>query len=317
MKTLVIGAAIIDIIMKIKRLPKSGEDILCSETVSTVGGCAYNVAGTLRGFGVDNDLFVPVGRGMYGDMIAGDLEKLGYQILIREEESDNGYCLCLVEEDGERTFITVKGAEGRFRPSWFEQLSQDAYDSIYVAGYQVCGASGRVISDWMAGAKDRMKEKRVFFAPGPVITDIDQAVMERILSVGPILHLNEKEAFDYAKQPSVEDCLRYLYGLNHNLVVVTMGASGTMYYDGSVMRQVPAYKTQVKDTIGAGDSHVAAMIAGYSKGLDTEQCVRLANRVASAIVSIQGPVMTGEMFEQQDFAPYILNGCSKHTNVEG
>ena len=317
MKTLVIGAAIIDIIMKIKRLPKSGEDILCSETVSTVGGCAYNVAGTLRGFGVDHDLFVPVGRGMYGDMIAGDLEKLGYQILIREEESDNGYCLCLVEEDGERTFITVKGAEGRFRPSWFEQLSQDAYDSIYVAGYQVCGASGRVISDWMAGAKDRMKEKRVFFAPGPVITDIDQAVMERILSVGPILHLNEKEAFDYAKQPSVEDCLRYLYGLNHNLVVVTMGASGTMYYDGSVMRQVPAYKTQVKDTVGAGDSHVAAMIAGYSKGLDTEQCVRLANRVASAIVSIQGPVMTGEMFEQQDFAPYILNGCSKHTNVEG
>lgn len=317
MKTLVIGAAIIDIIMKIKRLPKSGEDILCSETVSTVGGCAYNVAGTLRGFGVDHDLFVPVGRGMYGDMIAGDLEKLGYQILIREEESDNGYCLCLVEEDGERTFITVKGAEGRFRPSWFEQLSQDAYDSIYVAGYQVCGASGRVISDWMAGAKDRMKEKRVFFAPGPVITDIDQAVMERILSVGPILHLNEKEAFDYAKQPSVEDCLRYLYGLNHNLVVVTMGASGTMYYDGSVMRQVPAYKTQVKDTIGAGDSHVAAMIAGYSKGLDTEQCVRLANRVASAIVSIQGPVMTGEMFEQQDFAPYILNGCSKHTNVKG
>ena len=317
MKTLVIGAAIIDIIMKIKRLPKSGEDILCSETVSTVGGCAYNVAGTLRGFGVDHDLFVPVGRGMYGDMIAGDLEKLGYQILIREEESDNGYCLCLVEEDGERTFITVKGAEGRFRPSWFEQLSQDAYDSIYVAGYQVCGNSGRVISGWMEGAKDRMKEKRVFFAPGPVITDIDQAVMERILSVGPILHLNEKEAFDYAKQPSVEDCLRYLYGLNHNLVVVTMGASGTRYYDGSVMRQVPAYKTQVKDTIGAGDSHVAAMIAGYSKGLDTEQCVRLANRVASAIVSIQGPVMTGEMFEQQDFAPYILNGCSKHTNVEG
>lgn len=317
MKTLVIGAAIIDIIMKIKRLPKSGEDILCSETVSAVGGCVYNVAGTLRGFGVDHDLFVPVGRGMYGDMIAGDLEKLGYQILIREEESDNGYCLCLVEEDGERTFITVKGAEGRFRPSWFEQLSQDAYDSIYVAGYQVCGTSGGVISDWMAGAKDRMKEKRVFFAPGPVITDIDQAVMERILSVGPILHLNEKEAFDYAKQPSVEDCLKYLYGLNHNLVVVTMGASGTMYYDGSVMRQVPAYKTQVKDTIGAGDSHVAAMIAGYSKGLDTEQCVRLANRVASAIVSIQGPVMTGEMFEQQDFAPYILNGCSKHTNVEG
>lgn len=309
MKTLVIGAAIIDIIMKIKRLPKSGEDILCSETATTVGGCAYNVAGTLRGFGVDHDLFVPVGRGMYGDMIAGDLEKLGYRILIREDESDNGYCLCLVEEDGERTFITVKGAEGCFRPSWFEQLSPNAYDSIYVAGYQVCGAGGGAISGWMEAAKDQLKGKRVFFAPGPVITDIDGSVMERILSAEPILHLNEKEAFDYAKQQSVEDCLRYLYGLNHNLVVVTMGASGTMYYDGRVMKSVPACKTRVKDTIGAGDSHVAAMIAGYSKGLDTEQCVRLANRVASGIVSIQGPVMTREMFEQQDFESYILNGC--------
>ena len=173
----------------------------------------------------------------------------------------------------------------------------------------MCGNSGRVISGWMEGAKDRMKEKRVFFAPGPVITDIDGDVMERILSVEPILHLNEKEAFDYAKQPSVEGCLRYLHGLNHNLVVVTMGASGTMYYDGSGIKTVPACKTRVKDTIGAGDSHVAAMIAGYSKGLDTEQCVRLANRVASEIVSIQGPVMTREMFEQQDFASYILNGC--------
>ena len=72
----------------------------------------------------------------------------------------------LVEEDGERTFITVKGAEGRFRPSWFEQLSQDAYGSIYVAGYQVCGASGRVISDWMAGAKDRDEGKTRFLCSG-------------------------------------------------------------------------------------------------------------------------------------------------------
>ena len=309
MKTLVIGAAIIDIIMKIKRLPKSGEDILCSETMTTVGGCDYNVAGTLRGFGVEHDLFVPVGRGMYGDMIAGDLENLGYPILIREEERDNGYCLCLVEEDGERTFITVKGAEGCFRSSWFEPLSPDAYDSIYVAGYQVCGGGGRVISGWMEGAGDSLREKRVFFAPGPVITGIESPVMERILSVNPILHINEKEAFDYAKQATVEDCLRYLHSLNHNLVVVTMGAAGTMYYDGRVMKSVPAVKTKVKDTIGAGDSHVAAMIAGYYKGLDTEQCVRLANRVAASIVGIQGPVMTMEMFEQQDFISDILDGC--------
>lgn len=305
MKTLVIGAAIIDIIMKIKRLPKSGEDIPCSGSLSAVGGCAYNVAATLRNFGVDHDLFVPVGSGMYGDMIARDLRGLGYSILIREGEMDNGYCLCLVEEDGERTFITVKGAEGCFKPSWFDCLSAGAYDCIYVAGYQVNGDSGRVISDWLKIAcetpEERPKGKTVFFAPGPVITEIEDSVMERIFSVHPILHINEKEAFDYAKQENMADCLKFLYGLTHNLVVVTMGPSGTAYYDGSGMKTVPGFKASVVDTIGAGDSHAAAMIAGYSKGLDTEQSIRLANKVASKIVGIQGPVMSREMFDLQGF----------------
>ena len=37
MKTLVLGAAIVDIIMKIPKLPKSGEDVLCTERKLTVG----------------------------------------------------------------------------------------------------------------------------------------------------------------------------------------------------------------------------------------------------------------------------------------
>ena len=48
MRTLVVGAAIVDLMMKVERLPKSGEDIPCKETKTVVGGCAYNVANTLR-----------------------------------------------------------------------------------------------------------------------------------------------------------------------------------------------------------------------------------------------------------------------------
>ena len=32
MRTLVVGAAIVDLMMKVERLPKSGEDIPCKET---------------------------------------------------------------------------------------------------------------------------------------------------------------------------------------------------------------------------------------------------------------------------------------------
>ena len=34
-------------------------------------------------------------------------------------------------------------------------------------------------------------------------------------------------------------------------------------------------------------------------GLGTEESIRLANRVAAAVVSVQGPVMNKEMFDKK------------------
>lgn len=110
MRTLVVGAAIVDLMMKIDRLPKSGEDIPCRETKTVVGGCAYNVANTLRNLHCEHDLCVPVGTGSFADIIRRGMKEKGYEPVIEEPSEDNGYCLSLVEADGERTFITVQGA---------------------------------------------------------------------------------------------------------------------------------------------------------------------------------------------------------------
>ena len=61
MKTLVIGAAIIDMILQVDRVPTSGEDVLGRDLRTMVGGCAYNVAATLRNLSCEHDLCVPVG----------------------------------------------------------------------------------------------------------------------------------------------------------------------------------------------------------------------------------------------------------------
>ena len=206
MKTLVLGAAIVDIIMKIPKLPKGGEDVLCTERKVTVGGCAYNVANILRGFNVEHDLFVPIGSGMYADIIRKTLNEDGYDVLISDSEMDNGYCLCLVEDDGERTFITVKGIEGLHKKEWFNSLNMSKYENIYVAGYQLCEDKDDIIANWLI----EQKGKNIFFAPGPVINDIDKNTMRKIFSTNPILHLNEKEALDFTKKDNVERAF-YLY----------------------------------------------------------------------------------------------------------
>lgn len=294
MKTLVVGAAIIDILMKIDRLPKSGEDILCSESKTAVGGCAYNVANTLKNLDCPVDLCVPVGRGPYADIITRALEKSGYDILIRDESQDNGYCLALVEASGERTFITVQGSEGSFKEEWLDSLDMSQYDRIYVAGYEVYGACGMVISKWLS----TLSGKQIFFAPGPVICDLDSQVMETIFSVHPVVHLNEKEALDYTGKENIQQAVQVLYDLAGNLVIVTLGENGTLYYDGKEIHTVPPVKTSVVDTIGAGDSHIGAIMGGLSKGYSIEKCCSLANYVASCVVSVQGPTINKELFEE-------------------
>ncbi len=295
MKTLVVGAAIIDILMKIDRLPKSGEDILCRESKTMVGGCAYNVASTLKNLDCPLDLCVPVGRGPYADIIARTLEQAGYDILIRDESQDNGYCLALVEATGERTFITVQGSEGTFKEEWLDSLDMTQYDRIYVAGYEVCGECGMLIANWLS----KLSGKQVFFAPGPVICSLDPQVMETIFLAHPVLHLNEKEALDYTGKEDVKQAVHELYRQTGNLVIVTLGENGTLYYDGGQIHTVPPVKTTVVDTIGAGDSHIGAIIGGLSKGYDMEKCCTLANYVASCVVSVQGPTMDKKVFEEK------------------
>ena len=250
MRTLVVGAAIVDLMMKVERLPKSGEDIPCKETKTVVGGCAYNVANTLRNLKCEHDLCVPVGSGSFADIIRRGMKEKGYEPMIEEPGEDNGYCLSLVEADGERTFITVQGAECHFKKEWFEQIDMDNYENIYIAGYQVCGNSGEIISQWLKTVEN------------------------------------------------VEEAVRALYEKSGNLVFVTLGAEGTLFYDGKEMRRVASVKTNVVDTVGAGDSHIGAIIAGMSKGMKVEDAVLLANRTAAAIVGTSGPVMDLEEFQK-------------------
>lgn len=297
MKTLVIGAAIVDIIMKIPRLPKKGEDIFCNERTLSIGGCAYNVANILYNFDIDHDLFVPVGDGVYADIIKKNLKAKNYKVLVDDSEMDNGYSLCLVEDDGERTFINVKGIEGKYKKKWFDDLNMEEYQNIYVAGYQVCGKSGKIISHWLT----EQENKNIFFAPGPVITEIEESVMKRIFSTRSILHLNKKEALDFTGKDSVEDSILALYELNKNNVFITMGGDGTLFYDGNKITQMKGEKVKVVDTIGAGDSHIGAIISAYSMGYDFNYACILANKVAGKIVQVQGTKIDKESFDKLQF----------------
>jgi fructoselysine 6-kinase len=64
------------------------------------------------------------------------------------------------------------------------------------------------------------------------------------------------------------------------LAVVTMGARGSLGYDGQAHFQ-PAVRVQVVDTLGAGDAFIGTFLADYLRGRSLPECLARAAETAA------------------------------------
>ena len=287
----------LDIVIKVDRLPKSGEDIYGEPQGMSVGGCAYNVADILRHFEVPYTLFAPIGKGIYAEIIDAKLKEAGQESCLRSEEKDNGYCLSLVESNGERTFLTIPGIECSFKKEWFDALDAAAYDCAYVSGYEVEGEGGNAILEFF----EAHPQLTIYYGPGPRITYISKEKQKRLQALHPVLHLNEKEALDSTGETDYTRAAWQLSKLYGNTVLITLGDKGVYLQErGQEGLLVPSQPAHVVDTIGAGDAHIGAVIAMRQKGADFKRALEVANRVSALIVGVAGPTLTDEEFRKGD-----------------
>lgn len=304
MKTLVIGNVYVDVIVNIDELPKTGDDIVCKKQIVTVGGCAYNVATILKNFDIEHELVFPVGTGIYGSIIEEEVRKNGYEISIKDKSGDNGYCMCLVESNGERSFITIKGIEANYKESWFENINPDEYDNIYISGYEMEGQGGRVISNWLS----KLQNKNIFFGPGSRMGEIERDTLDKILNLRPIIHINEDEVLKFTGKKSIVEAARAINKITNNTVFITLGKDGVMCASKCEYRFVDGCEADVVNTVGAGDSHMGAIIAAYSMGYTLGDCCYFANKVASKVVGIEKSRLEEEYFniDEYDIYDYLI-----------
>jgi sugar/nucleoside kinase (ribokinase family) len=67
-----------------------------------------------------------------------------------------------------------------------------------------------------------------------------------------------------------------------------MGAEGSYIRSEITELRIPAFKTSVVDTSGAGDAWVAGVLAGVSKGWDIETSARLGSAMGANCASAIG-----------------------------
>ena len=136
-KILVIGATVLDIVLNIDHLPKTSEDIHIKNQKMTLGGCAYNAANILDKFEVPYTLLSPIGTGRYADIVKSLLKEKQMTSAIELDGEDNGFCLCMVEKEGERTFVVYHGIEYSFNKEWVSKEDLLDYDSVYISGLEI------------------------------------------------------------------------------------------------------------------------------------------------------------------------------------
>jgi len=293
-KIFVIGSTVVDMIINVDHLPTTKADIHISSQTASMGGCAYNVSDTIRNFGTHNVLFSPVGSGIYGDFVRSGLRKKGLISPIPPVDMDNGCCYCFVEESGERTFVSYHGAEYLIQSEWLEEIEVEDVHSVYICGLEIEEHTGVNIVKWL----EKHPKLPVFFAPGPRIMRIEESLLQRIYKLNPVMHLNDDEIKEYFDTEDVESAMVKMYEMTQNTVIVTLGDKGAAWYDGNEVYTAPAVKVDtVVDTIGAGDSHVGAVMAGLYNGKTMEQAIVDANKVAAAVVGVKGALLTQEEFD--------------------
>ena len=292
-KALFIGAACIDVVIYLDRLPRTEEDIHPDRQVMSLGGCACNAACAAKLVCSDITFAGVVGTGVFGELAEKELLKRELPVIIRSEE-ENGCCYCFVESGGERTFLSIHGAEYKFKREWLKPLDDISFDYVYVSGLEVEEPTGEALIDYLF----EFPERKVFYCPGIRGASLLEK-NKRIMSLHPVLHLNRQESVAMAKNllgkpfEDYKSAAKALSGISHESVVVTLGEDGVYALTKEGEITVPSEKQNVVNTIGAGDTHVGVLIGSLCNGMSFSEALICANKWAARTVASEEAVPYG------------------------
>lgn len=162
------------------------------------------------------------------------------------------------------------------------------YSMAYLCGLEVEEPTGEALVEYF----EEERGPKLFFAPGPRGTRLPGERLNRILALSPVLHINEQEALELGGRDCVADAAAALYQITGSPVIVTLGERGAYCRESAEHAYVvPGIPSRVVDTIGAGDSHIGAILSGLQKGSSLRDAIAAANQVAAAVVSQEGAIL--------------------------
>jgi ribokinase len=279
---LVIGSSNTDMLVKVDRLPQSGETILGGEFATAAGGKGANQAVSAARAGGEVTFIARVGADTFGQLALDALHANGIHTdyVVRDPARPSGVALIFVAKTGQNSIAVAPGANGKLSPADVRKAKSALCSASVLllqletplptvqAAVQLAAAAGvRVILN-PAPARPlpaRLLENLYLLTPNEI---------EASRLTGVVVNSQETAALAAAK----------LLARGVQNVIITMGARGAYVAGPGVRRFIAAHKVNAVDATGAGDTFNGALAVAIAEGQSLFEAASFANAAAALSV---------------------------------
>ena len=288
-RVLVVGDVMTDVIV----VPE-GPIVKGSDRRATVrsrpGGSGANQAVWLGAMGAEVVFAARVGsddKAMYESYFRG----LGVvPVLAGDREQPSGVLVTLVDPDGERSFLTDRGANLELSPADLPESLLDGIGMVMVSGYSFFAPGPRAaVQGLFAAARARGIAVMVDPASVGFLREVGAARFLDWTGGATAIFANESEAEALTGIAGYAAQMRALGG-HYDTVLIKRGGLGAAIGSREGVRiDLPAPAVSVVDSTGAGDAFAAGFIAARLAGADEREALtRAIEAGAKAVQSIGG-----------------------------
>ena len=284
MKILNFGSLNIDYVYSLDHFVQKGETISSEALHIFPGGKGLNQSVALGRAGVSVSHAGAVGKD--GDFLLELLKESCVNIKYIQvlEGVQTGTAIIQNDKSGDNCIILYSGANHQITK---EQIANTISD-FEKGDFLVLQNEINGMESIMRVAEE--KGLKIVLNPSPM----NEKILELPLQYVDYFVLNEVEAaqilgLDNISEKDGEKFVRELHDAYPRAkIVLTLGAEGSIYFDGEKLYRQRAYKTEVVDTTAAGDTFSGFFIAGILRGDTVEQAMDTAARAAGIAISRPG-----------------------------
>jgi ribokinase len=288
-EVIVAGSLHQDLVLRVSRLPASGQTIHALGQSRGPGGKGLNQAIAAALDGARVRMIGCVGDDASGHELLATLAAHGIECrgVRTDHREDTGRATVCVDEAGENLIVVVPGANHLLGTDDLDGMDFGPTDVLVGQGEIRIGVTEHFLAQGCAAGATTILNLAPFVEPSAAL-----------LASTSILVVNDAELLDLAgwcvgdvghlDGPGVVQAVSGMLEAGPTALVLTLGSAGAVLITAEGIVAVPGHRVDVQDTTGAGDAFTGVLAAEVALGTDLATAVVKANDAASLVVQRRG-----------------------------